>query len=78
MSAVVETSGDKVSVYALQPDGVVKLVQYPLVQLRRDTVVVAGDIQAGQRFVSSGTSYLSDGDTVRVNALAQGAAGGAP
>lgn len=78
LSAVVETSGDKVSVYTLQPDDVVKLMQYPLVQLRRDTVVVAGDIQAGQRFVSSGTSYLSDGDTVRVNAVAQGAAGGAP
>ncbi len=78
LSAVVETSGDTVSVYALQANDVVKLVQYPLVQLRRDTLVVAGDIQAGQRFVSSGTSYLSDGDTVRVNAVAQGAAGGAP
>jgi multidrug efflux pump subunit AcrA (membrane-fusion protein) len=66
LSAVVDIPKGGVTVFVVQADDSVKRETLALAELRKDAVLVRGPLPADTRYVVSGTSFLSEGEVVKV------------
>jgi RND family efflux transporter MFP subunit len=67
IAAIVEASGSDATVYLLDPaEGVVRRRQIMVGEIVGERVVVVSGLEPGQRVVTDGAAWLTDGRTVRV------------